>query len=75
MFCGGSSFEVPVLTVSTQPVDNVNIGVFETSSPGFARDSGEVMMEVLRRTWDGQLSLSLQEGCVGVDELVRLEIG
>ena len=76
MLCGGSSLALPVLTVSTQPVDEVNIALFfrllaKTSSPGFARDSGEVF-EVVRRTWDRELSLTLQESGVGVDELVRL---
>jgi len=58
----------------------VNIAVFflvllpETSSPDLARDSGEVFDEVLRRTWDRELSLALQESGVGVDELVSLSV-
>jgi len=61
--------EWEVLTVSTQPVDNVNMLISRrTLSPDISRDSGGW------RTWDRQLALTLQERGVVLDELVRLLI-
>lgn len=86
---GGSSLAWLSLTVSLQPVDYVNI-CCRHRVPRAARDSGISVPCVAEwhchafpplrgnrwcsRTWNWQLALTLEEGSVGFNELVRRDI-
>lgn len=75
MDCGGSSFELEVLTVSTQPVAEMptssvpELGGSQRTGPAnrHARAGGRG-----GRTWDREFPLPLQECRVCVDEFLRL---
>jgi hypothetical protein len=84
MLWGGSSLACEVLTVSLQPVDQCQHMLSTSKVPRPTRDSGIsfLMMPIAisffgvwcSRTWDGQTTLTLEEGGVGIDEFVRRDI-